>query len=252
MVRHRTIVTFDGHDLTECFRVGNLQRPLVPREAEYVAVPGADGALFVGATDATRTVRMTLTVRSKDPECRARAMRQLAAWLHVDEPKGLSISEDGGLWYKAMPNASADGNRYLNAESFDIEFTCDSCMYGLEREEALAVAALSPATFTVGGTLPTPCRLTGTVTAAGQWTLSLDGSAQYTGEQDDEGSDLTLHYDIDAETRVARFASSSLGPWSTFALSPTDTWFWLAPGEHTITATGCTASLALAYTERWA
>lgn len=252
MVRRRTAVTFDGHDLTQRFGVGGLQRPLMPREGEYVSVPGADGALFVGVTDATRTVRLTLTYLDADPAERMEAFRELASWLHVDSPRALAISEDGGLWYKAMPNAQADGARALNADSFVVEFTCDSCLYGDEASEDVTLSSGGTATIEVGGTLPTPMLLSGEVTASGVWAISLDGAAQYTGTQGAEGAPETLYYEIDAETRVAKVGQDETAALEAFALAPTDRWMWLAPGTHTLAATGCSATLTVGYVERWA
>lgn len=251
MVRQRTTVTFDGNDLTQRFGVGDLQRPLMPREGEYVSVPGADGALFVGVTDATRTVRLTLTYLDADPAERMEAFRELASWLHVDSPRALAISEDGGLWYKAMPNAKADGARALNADSFVVEFTCDSCLYGEAVTEHLGVTAgADTATFVVGGTLPTPCVVDAFVGTDGDWSLTLDDGSVYSGKEW-SGAYVSTRYRLDSETRVA-IEGYGTSQERTFALAPTNRWFWLTPGEHTIQGSNCAADIELAYVERWA
>lgn len=237
----RTKVTFDGHELTALAIVSDLRRPLLPRRAEYVSVPGADGAIFGGAVDDTRKLTLTLTLRGHDPVERAEAQRALARILDVDSPRPLAISEDGGLWYMAMPNASSDGERRTGAESFDVEFTCDACMYGATEEVALSMSAGDSLGFRVGGTKPTPCVVDVSTTGSGAWRLTLDGQDAYSATLDG-----AAYLTIDSERRVATRDGN------VYALPPTDYWFILAPGAHTLAVTGAGATGTLTYTERWA
>ena len=236
----RTRVYFDGTELTAFTVVSDLQRPLLPRRAEYVSVPGADGAIFAGVVDDTRTLRLTLTIKGNDPTRRAHAARQLASVLDVDSPRPLHISEDAGLYYMAMPNASADGTRYLNGESFEVEFTCDPFMYGRERSFAVNVANNGTQRIVVTGTRPVPVALDVRLTSGGTWRLAVDGKDYYTAQVSGATS-LTL----DAGSRVARRTGDL------YALPPTNDWLWLEPGAHTLTSYGVGIQGTLTYTERW-
>ena len=237
----RTRVAFDGHELTALAVVSALRRPLLPRKAEYVTVPGADGAIYAGVTDETRTLKLTLTLRGRDAHDRARAQRALAAILDVDSPRPLAISEDNGLWYRAMPNATGDGSRLTGAERFDVKFTCDPCLYGREVEVPLAMAAGGTQSFLVGGSKPTPCVVRVDTSGSGAWRLVLDGQDEYTAAL---GGSTSIT--VDSETRVATRDGS------VYALPPTDYWFILSPGEHQLKVYGGRADGTLTYTERWA
>lgn len=238
----RTQVHFDGKPLTDLLVVGKLQRPLLPRRAEYVSVPGADGAIFAGVVDDTRILKLTLTIRDQSPVARAQAARELAAALDVDSPRPLYISEDGGLWYMAMPTSGADGIRYVGAESFEVEFTCDACMYGEEVSASLDIAATTGIqTVVVGGTKPTPAKLEATLTGSGTWRLAVDGTDAYTATV--SGSATAS---IDAESRVA------LMDGEVYALPPTNEWIWLTPGVHELRSFNVRTQGSLSWTERWA
>lgn len=237
----RTMVTFDGTRLTDWVVVSGLQRPLLPRRPEYVNVPGADGAIFAGVVDDTRTVKLTMTLIDHDRTARMQAARRLAATLDVDSPRPLAISEDGGLYYMAMPTAGADGIRFLNAESFDVEFTCDAFMYGETHTFALSVESSGSQRILVDGTKPAPMRMDATVTGSGTWRLEADWVDAYTATVSGSAA-----LSIDAERRVATRDGA------TYALPPTNEWLWLEPGEHAIRSYGASVSGTLTYTERWA
>ena len=244
----RTTVTFNGTDLTASDNVSDLRRPLLPRTAKFVSVPGRDGALYAGVTENQRKLVMTMTCMG-DPEDRAESMRTLAKALRVTEAKPLAISEDGGLYYMAIPTSNGDGERYVNAESFDVEFTCDPWLYGDEKTETLSISSGGTKTFTVTGSVPTPCLIEVTATASGDWTLTLDDGYFY--QYPSVGGSKILSFD--AERRIAQQKASASAAWSTFALPATClAWFVLTPGQHTLKSTGGSTSGTLKYRERWA
>lgn len=237
----RTRVHFDGHDLTALYVVGNLQRPLLPRRAEWVTVPGADGAIFAGVVEDTRTLKMTMTVRSQDPTDRAHAARELAAALDVDEPKPLYISEDGELYYMALPSSGADGRRYVGAESFEVDFTCDPWLYGETQTVTLDIASNNGTQYVVvGGTKPTPVMLDLSLSGSGEWRFAVDGDDAYTATI--SGS---ANMTFDAEKRVATRGGEI------YALPPQDEWVWLEPGTHLLRSFGARAQGMMTFTERW-
>ncbi len=170
----KTTVTFDGVELTSMFVVSDLRRPLAPRNVALVDVPGRDGALFANATQATFEVSMTLTVRSRDLRERSAAVRALAALLTVPEPRPLAIGDDGGLYYMAIPSSDQDGERFVNAERFEVKFTCpDPWLYGEAR--TATIPSGGSVEVEVGGTAPTWPTITAAATGGTQdsWIVAL-------------------------------------------------------------------------------
>lgn len=239
----RTTVTFDGHDLTQDYRVSDLRTPLLPVTIDTADVPGRDGLLMVGRRLAPRTVSLRLTVKGTDQVARQAAARRLAQILNVSEPRPLAISIDGGLYYMAVPNATADGQRYLNATSFEVAFEAsDPVAYGATR--TVTVPSGGSVTFEVGGTYPTMPRID--VPAArngsgGFWRLLLEDGSFMTLTLPGSG---TYAIAADCAERVLRVAGNVT------ALPPTSDWLVLEPGEHTLTMTG-TGAATVAYEERW-
>ena len=240
----RTVVTFDGHELTRLFAVSNLQNSLLPRTLNTVDVPGRDGSLFLGVSLAVRTIKLTLTVRDRTPSGLQAASRALAAILNVSEPKPLSMSIDGGLYYMAIPNAQADGTRYRNAVTYDVEFLCaDPVAYGTER--TITVPSGGSVTFEVDGTYPTAPQVS--VSAAkngsgGYWRLTLD-SDEYLVATIPSGV-TTAPVEIDCAARTLKVNGNIA------LLQPEADWLVLEPGEHTLSMTG-TGQAMVIYVERW-
>lgn len=237
----RTTITFDGHDLTELFVVSNLRRPLAPRGVNTIDVPGRDGSLFASATQSAVTLSLTLTVLSRDLQERSAAIRTLAALLSTKEPKPLAISDDGGLYYMAVPSSNADGMRYINAEAFEVTFTCpDPCLYGeIEHYEPTG----STLTFTVGGTAPSsPTIVVDDATAGdgGFWRMV-----------DETGAGIYAALDSGTHSISADCGARTITvDDNVVMLPPAFDWPVWAPGEHTVTITGG-GSAVIQVQERW-
>lgn len=239
----RTIVTFDGHDLTRDYRVSDLRTSLLPVAIETLQVPGRDGDMVTGRTLGARTITLRLTVMGTDQTARQAAARRLASILDVSEPRPLAISIDGGLYYMAMPNASQVGGRYLNATSFDVAFEApDPVAYG--ESKTVTVPSGGSATLEVGGTYPTmpvvsaPSAKNG---SDGYWRLRLeDGSFMLVNLP----TSSAYKVDADCASRVLRVADAVK------ALPPASDWLVLEPGSHTLTMTG-TGAATITYVERW-
>lgn len=240
----RTQVIFNGFDLTRHYHVSNLGVSLLPRSIKTVEVPGRDGVLCMGATTAARTITMTLTVMAKAIEDRQAASRMLAAILDVDEPKPLALSIDNGLYYMAIPNADAEGNRYRNATSFEVSFLVpDAAAYGAEK--TVTVPSGGSVTFEVGGTYPTmpvvsaPSAKNG---SGGYWRLRME-----------DGSYLlaTIPSGVSTAPVIADCERRTLSVnGSTALLVPDADWLVFEPGEHTIEMTG-TGAATVTFCERW-
>lgn len=247
----RTKVWFDGHELTEWCIVGNLTRPLLPRTLTSVEVPGRDGKLNAGVTLADRTLMLSLTFRGK-PEERAEKMRMVAAILNVSEAKELSISEDGGLCYMALPNAVQNGTRNVTTETFTVEFACEPLMRSTAAHEvSFDLAAGDTASFLVGGTAPTPALVTFTATTTRQSGLSIDTGERVLVGLDAGGTSETRYWHMDAEHRTFAYSSTAGGTRTNSVLPPSSSWLWLKPGVRTITALNQATEGTLRFSERW-
>lgn len=240
----RTVVTFDGHVLTNQFAVSNLQNSLLPRNINTVDVPGRDGSLYLGATLAPRTIKLTLTVRDRTVAGLQAAARTLAAILNVDEPRPLSMSIDGGLYYMAIPNAPSDGTRFRRAIRYEVEFLAvNPVAYGAERN--ITVPSGGSVTFEVGGTYPTMPQVS--VAAAGNgsggfWRLRLDGGDYLIATIPDGVSTAPIDADCAARTLVVNDTVT--------LLKPDADWLVFEPGQHTLAMTGSGAAI-VTYNERW-
>lgn len=235
----RTMVTFDGVDLTADYVASNLRESLLPRTLSTVKVPGRDGSLYTGSQLSQRTIAMTLTARAGTPAGRQAAARALAAALDVDGPRPLAIGHDGGLYWLAVPSSPSTAKRYLGATSFEVEFTAlDPVMYGEHR--SVTVPSGSSLTFTVGGSYPTmPTVRASASPSGGVWRLMLE-----------DGSYLSVALAgtraivCDCAKRILTVAGD------VWPLVPDADWLVLAPGQHTLTMTG-TGAATVEWDERW-
>lgn len=241
----RTVVTFDGQELTRDYRVSDLRTSLLPVSIETAQVPGRDGVLLTGRTLSPRTISLLLTVKGTDQVARQLAARRLAEILNVSEPRPLAVSIDGGLYYMAVPNAAEDGQRYLNATRFEVAFECpDPVAYG--ETKTVTVPSGGSATFEVDGTYPTmplvrcPAAKNG---SGGFWRLLLDDGSYLIATVPSGTSSAAV--EADCAQRVLRVAGNVT------ALPPAADWLVLEPGEHTLAMTG-TGAATVTYTERWA
>lgn len=244
----RTIVTFDGHDLTSECHVSDLRRPLLDRALGSVEVPGMDGELPTGQRLEAFDLGLTLTVMGRDPACRERVRQRVASILNTVGEGQLAISEDDGLWYKARFQRTSDGVRSVNAESFDATFRIsDPVRYG--RLRTVTVPANGSATFHVDGTyqtMPTVSANVGTSAVGEQWRLALeDGTYLLYESTSDAASSMPMTYDC-ANRIVTRGTNVVMLP-------PQADWLTFSPGEHTLTMTGDAdaGDATVTFYERW-
>lgn len=244
----RPTVTFNGYDLTAYYVVSDLRNSLLPRAIEATEVPGMDGSIFTSVRLSSRTITLTLTAKGATPAARQTAARTLAEKLAVSEPKPLSISIDGGIYYMAVPISEDDGERYVNATSFEVAFECpDPVAYG--ELKTLTVPAGGSLTFTVGGTYPAKptASLSVTPTASNRlWKLALEDGTY-------------LAYTIPGTGTTARAiaadcAARTLKVDNVVNMLAADAdWLVLAPGSHTLTNQGnaTAGATTVTYRERW-
>lgn len=238
-----TAVTFNGYDLTQDFIMSGLVRQFMPRDVSQIDVPGMDGALFSSARYSPIKISMEATVLGENPQDRSDALRRLASVLAVGEPSPLSISDDDGKFYLAIPSGG-DISRYISAETFPLEFTAlDPAMYG--STVTVEVPSGGSATFTVGGNYPTMPSISVSATrdsASTVYGLRLDSSAVL---DFPTGTDSAVQLEIDCANRTADQDGDTVIP------TLGSDWFVLEPGEHEVENYLGAGAATLSYVERW-
>ena len=233
-------VIFNGYDLTQNFIVGGCVRELAVRNIEQLDVPGMDGALLSTANYAPITISMAITYAG-DAASRSDAFRELARELDTYAPAALSISDDGGKYYLAVPSGG-EILRFVDAEQVTVSFAClDPVMYG--EPDSVEIAAGETTEFEVGGTYRVLPEISVESASADQGTgfysISIDGGTfdvpvAHAGSAI-EGDCATRTLSVGGEAALPTLASD---------------WPELEPGSHTATVAG-TGACTLSWTERW-
>lgn len=266
----RTTVTFNGVTLTDLYVVRGWYTPLLGRNFDTVDIAGMDGQRFLGARLTPRSITLSLVVKGTSLTEREAAARTLAETLAVDEPKPLTASFMDGRYYLAIPRSDADLTRFVNADSFEVEFYVpDPVSYGETKTvEIPSINYDTSVSFTVGGNYPTlpTMRFTVHKSSTSPTTPSTfafyvhDVNVRYTNglytyiDVHDviRGSSLDGTFTIDSTSRtLARVSSDPV------LLPLVSDWPILEPGGNRIyfseggTSYGCTGTGMLTFTERW-
>lgn len=245
-------LTFDGHDFSNTFVVGNIEQHAANPRAVTIET-GADGAAFSGLVLDPLQITATLYLlgggfdnnsdTTAEEERRA-AIRTLASWLNVDSPKQLSIGDDQGLYYLAVPNGQVPLVRYINASSVQVSFLAiDPVAYG--EEHTVTVPSGSSVTFTVDGSYPTRPRITASAvrnSTALVWGLRLDGGDFL---HVATGSSSSRNVSIDCDARTLTIANSTSLP------TLDSDWLEFTPGQHTLAMDYGTGAATVKYVDRW-
>ena len=235
-------VTFNAHDLSTYFTIGEVTRSLASWEPNSVDVPGRSGAVVTGTRETPIDVTVTLWTTATSQSGRRDALRTLASWLAVDEPKALVLGDEGGLWRMALPADAADVTQNLDADSVALTFRCfDPVLYGQQATQTIPSGG--SATFTVGGTAPTWPTVTASAAlegSSGYWRLTLDGGVHL----DADTGSSAVAVSADCAKRVL------LVDGLVQMLQPNADWLRLTPGTHTVAMNG-TGAATLTWRERW-
>jgi predicted phage tail component-like protein len=235
-------VMWDGEELSAGWVfVSDLHEQLLPRNVTTIDVPGRDGAIFGGVTQAVRQLTLSLYVLGR-PDERAEHVRELAARLAVDGPRPLRFRDE--LTRMAIPNADVMSTVYFNAEGWvDVTFECpDPWLYGEVR--TATIPSGGSVTINVGGTAPTwptiECDATGGTQDS--WVVTLDGGpAIYAAIP--SGTELEVTADCGARTLMVNREAAML--------PPAYDWPMLTPGEHTLAMSQGTGDATVTWRERW-
>ena len=236
--------TFDGHDLTLLFSVEyHMSRALPTWEPTLVEVPNT-GALFGGTRALPVTITMQLVSLDSTRDGRQEALRTLAGWLAVDEPKQLILGDEGGRYRLAIPTDEAAIEPFLNADSVEVSFTCpDPLLHGTER--TVTVPSGGSVTISVGGTAPARPTITANSargSSSGAWAVTTEsGSGIYAAI----ASNTTRAVVANVATRTLTVAGSVV------MLNAAYDWPILTPGSHTLTMSQGTGAATVKWEELW-
>lgn len=237
-------IEFDGVEITSEYTVSDLERTGFSSSVNALDT-GSGSKALVGASQQPPKISFIIWKRGWLPKERQReAVRSIMALLAVDSYRPLSISDDDGLYYMAIPEGEHEVIETLNAVGVRASFTArDPFLYGAE--QTVVVPSGGSVTFNVGGTCPTFPVIEANATRfpiSGSWGLMLD-----------DGDFLYVKTGRDAPTPVvADCANRTLVVNGSAALPtlPSD-WLEFAPGVHTLEMTNGSGAATVKFVERW-
>lgn len=236
-------VTFDGNDITRLFSVQwPIARTPLSWEPTSIDVPGRNGSVVGGTRALPVDVTMTLWTLAETRTERQQAVRTLAEWMAVDEPRPLYLGDEGGLWRMAMPVNASEMASYINADSVSLTFRCfDPVLYGAEH--SITVPANGSVTVLVGGTAPTMPTVecaSAREGSSGYWQVWLDEERHL----DADTGAMSVPVVADCARRVLRVNDVVQ------MLQTGADWLSVTPGTHTFRVSG-TGAAKITWTERW-
>ena len=240
----KNTVYFNGVDITNGADITNIVRPSMPSRPKTKSVPGRDGEAFIGTNLDPKPISFDLVFRNCDPYAQRTVLDNLAAALHVDEPKQLKFTDEGSKYYMAILDGEIESQPYANAIVVSLKFKVpDPVRY--EGATPVSATIVSVATVAITGTYPTKPTIATATAAPGQsgyWGVRVDGG-DYMHVQLTSG---THSVSINCETRVVTVDGDP------DMITLDSDWFELAPGNHTITNdVGTCTNMTLNYFPRW-
>lgn len=240
-------LTFDNHNISTLYRVGNIEREIIVPTPETLEVPGRDGVAFRAQRMGASTVKATLYQLGGTEAERRTAAHTLAQWLNVRTPKRLKFDDDGNLYYMAVPSGPVSYHRHVNASEITLSFMLtEPAAYGTQK--TANVSSGGSTTINVGGNYPTSL----TVYAA---SATRNSSSLVWGIRVDDGDFIhvptgtssAVRLDIDSGARIATKTASR-----TVVMPTLDSdWIVLEPGTHTVANDQGTGACTLTWIERW-
>lgn len=233
--------SYDGHPFDGMpYVLDYIERPLMPEATVTTTeVSGRDGAAFGSLSYGPASVRLALHFEAASPRELSAMRARLAAWLHVDSPRVLTLSDEPDTYRLAVPTGTTEVEEWACGLSVNVDFTCpDPRRYMQERSQPLSDGS---SVVYVEGTAPVRpvISLAG---ASGDVRLTLDDGAFLLVKAGGTAADLVL----DNDRRVATLAGARVAP------TVESDWFELSPGEHVIRVTsGTVASGTVTWRPAW-
>ena len=153
---YATSVTWDGHELHSLFVVEAIERQVMGGASPVTQTVGmSDGVALVGMRYDAPKITLTLACIAETAQQIREAWAMLASWLHVDGPRRLEFSDDGGWYYDAIPQGGAETALLgLNAERATITFLVPDAKAWAIRSKTASFSTMSVADIRVSGTAP--------------------------------------------------------------------------------------------------
>lgn len=238
-------VVYDGVDLAEIAEVASIDfKAMADIADKSEAVPGRDGAAFLGADMSPLDIAVTfrLSADGIDPAQVQEKWRRFVPHIRKPEPRSLSFGQ--GVWYKAVAIGSTDISQVSYSGKAEVTFRCyDPIAYGDERRAT--VPSGGSVEIMVGGSWKTYLRIEASAirdVTTGLWGLRVDNN-DYLRIATGASSARAIY--ADCEERKLTIAGA-------YALPTLDSdWLALEPGAHTITNDQGTGAASIAWTERW-
>lgn len=241
-------IKFGGHDFSS-FSTAEVVLPaahgIVVDAAE---VPGRAGAVLLSARIPPKALRVRLFLDlayDEDAEGLSAVRHEAASWLAPDAGSDLELPGEPGLVYRdaVCTDAGTWGDLFEDG-SCELVFTAfDPVAWGHERE-ASAAAGIAELSLLVGGTYRT-------------WpTFVMEASAGGGVVVEDVGAGARVEVErafLGGEEVIVDCAAGRA--WVDGEAADTDVtldsdFFWLEPGSHELSFTGC-ADFTANFTERW-
>ena len=241
-------IKFDGHDFSS-FSTAEVVLPAAHGlSVDAAEVPGRAGAVLLSARIPPKTLRVRLFLDladDEDAEGLSALRHEAASWLVPDAGGDLELPGKPSLVYRDVVCADAgtwDG--LFEDGSCELVFTAfDPVAWGQERE-ASAAASSTELSLLVGGTYRT-------------WpTFVMEASAGGGVVVEDVGAGARVEVErafLGGEEVIVDCAAGRA--WVDGEAADTDVtldsdFFWLEPGSHELSFTGC-ADFTANFTERW-
>lgn len=237
-------VTFNGHDLTTSYSIDyRIERGLPEWQPSLIEAPARNGAIYAGTRAQPAEITMRLVPTSTDRALRQQALRTLAGWLAVSEPKVLNLGDEGGLYRMAVPTGEAEIEPYIDADVVEVTFVCpDPRLYGESKSTTVGTSAKS---VTIGGTAPTALSVTVTATpnSSGEWCLTNSTTGDYMLVRMTTGSSHAVVIDCAARSVTVDGTVNML--------TPDSDWLTPAPGTYSLKVTKGSGTSTVAWREMW-
>lgn len=238
-------VIFDGHRINDRFFVGEADVGLPEFAPRAEDREFADGSRVRGMRLGCPEISIQLTAKPVHGETFREALSDLCAWLHVDGPRRLSLSDDHGLWRMCVPTgAPTIGDAKWNDRVTVTFLQTEPALYGIERD--VTVPSGGTLSFVVGGDYPTKP----TISSAAAYRNS---STQQWGLRLDDGDVMRVKVPVSTASRVAMDCGErtcSVNGATTIPTLQSD-WFALKPGTHTLRNDQGTGACVVRWYERW-
>lgn len=239
------VITFDGHRLNDRFFVGEVGVGLPEYVPDMEDRAVGDGSLVRGMRLGGVEVTVALVAKPVHGESAREALSDLCAWLDVDGPRKLSLSDDHGLWRLAVPSGAPQVQDTAWNDKVTVTFAQpDPILYGIRRE--VTVPGGGSLSFVVGGDYPT--RPTISSDAA-----TRDGTTLQWGVRLDDGDVMRVKVPVGSTSSVAMDCDARTCSVNGATTIPTvnSDWFELKPGTHGIRNDMGGGACVVSWYERW-